>query len=98
MAFDLFKDKLKLETVDDIVLKRSMRSSGTFASLNAEIDPKDWKVVMQGQDAQGSMLEVSVFKAKKEDDVADDRTLNHDQAAPFIAVNLPLSSYRGAYS
>ena len=75
-----------------------MRSSGTFVALNAEIDPKDWKVVMQCQDTQGSMLEVSVFKAKKEDDVGDDRTLNHDKAAPFITVNLPLSSYQGAYS
>jgi len=80
-----------LETVDDIILKRSMYSSGTLGSLNAEFDPKDWQAVMQGQNIYGSMLEISVFKAKQEDDVGDDRTLDQGKPVPFIAVSLPLS-------
>ena len=79
-----------METVDDIVLKRSMRSSGTHGLLNAEIDPKCWKVVMQGQDTYSSMLEVSVFKVKQEDNIADDCTLDHGKSAPFIPVRLTL--------
>jgi len=105
LAFKAFKDKLQLETVEDVVFKRAIYSSVNLCSLNAEFDRAHWKQVMSGSNGYGSTIEVAVFKAKREEDEADDCTLNQGvkgnpvpPAPPTVLPYIPPASPYASYA